>query len=211
MRLLFAATTLALALVAAPARAESPTAVEPSWFVREGMRPKVTALEINPLGVLIGRFGANAEYMAAPHHAIVVSAHYLFAFPGVADQIDGAGAEAGYRYYTRADGMFGWFLGAGLTFASYRYRHFADVVRRASDQMILDGPVDNTWQSFGAAIDAGWQMLLQEHLVLGAGVGVEYRYFVGAPGFEYVSHPRHDLVFGEGLRPRMLLAAGGAF
>jgi hypothetical protein len=205
-RSLLGIAAVAFVVTTTRARAE-----EPSWFVPEGERTKTIALEMNPLGITIGRFGANIEYMLAPHHAVIISPHYYFALPGVADQFDGPGVEAGYRYYTGANGPIGWFLGGNLSFGSYRYRHMADVAIRASDNVTLDGPVDNTWQSIGASIDAGYQILLREHLVLGGGLGVEYKYYTSDPGFEFLSHPKHDLLYGAGLRPRVLCAAGGVF
>ncbi len=201
--LVLAASTL---VSTSRARAE-----EPSWFVPEGERTKTLALEMNPLGIIIGRFGANIEYMLAPHHAVVISPHYYFAFPGVADLFDGPGIEAGYRYYTGQNGPIGWFLGGSLSFGNYHYRHMADVAIRTIDNVTLDGPVDKSWQSIGAAVDAGYQILVRDHIVLGAGLGVEYKYYTQDPSFEYLSHARHELLYGSGLRPRLLAAAGGVF
>jgi len=203
------------ALVAAPAAAE-----EPSWFVPEGERPKNIAVEGNPLAIAIGRFSATIEYMVAPHHAITLSPHYYFALPGTADLIDGPGVEAGYRWYSRTGGPFGWFVGASALFGAYRYRHTADTVYNdpacagatpPGNCVVLDGSVDNAFDSIGAAIDAGYQLVVQERILLAGGLGAQYTFFTKSPGFEFASHPRHDLFYGPGFRPRLLLAAGAAF
>jgi hypothetical protein len=42
-------------------------------------------------------------------------------------------------------------------------------------------------------------------------VGAQYTADTAQPHFEFASHPLHDLLFGAGLRPRVLLSIGAAF
>ena len=203
-----AAAVLALAglmFVAGPARAE-----DPPWFVHEGARPRTLALEINPLAFAIGRYSVNLEYLVAPHHAFELSPHVYYALPGRDDEIDGFGTELGYRYYTKRTGPEGWFLGGSIAFGQYRYKHVAAPYVTA-DNRLLDLYQDTSYASLGGTIDAGYQVLVFEHLAIGAGAGVQYTWFSDQPRYETISHAHHDLLYGAGIRPRVLFETGGAF
>jgi hypothetical protein len=207
-RLLALGLAAAAAAIASPARAEgeaSPLGKVPPWFIPEGEPMKTVAVEMNPLGVAIGLFSANLEYMLAPHHGVIVSPHYYFAIPGIDDQITGGGVELGYRYYTGLYGPEGWFLGGSVLYGSYRYQYRVPV-----DTTGLDKPDDTSYDAWGGAIDGGYQVLLYKHMVIGAGVGVMYRYFDEQPSYEVYERGLHDVLYGSGLRPRILLSFGGA-
>ena len=201
--LVFALT--AFGFYAAPARAE-----DPAWFIPEGKRPRTLALEVNPLAFVIGRYSFQLEYVFAPHHAFELSPHVYYALPGRDDEVDGIGTELGYRYYTKRDGPEGWFVGGSFAFGSYRYKHVAAPYVTA-DHRLLDLYQDTSYASLGAAIDAGYQLLLYEHLAIGAGLGLSYTVFTDHPRYETVSHAHQDFLYGSGLRPRVLLETGGAF
>ena len=192
-------------LIAGPARAE-----DPPWFIHEGTRPRALALEVNPLAFVIGRYSMNVEYLFAPHHAFELSPHVYYALPGQDDEIDGFGTEIGYRYYTKPSGFEGWFIGGSLAFGEYRYKHVAAPYVTASNRL-LDFYEDTSYASLGGAIDAGYQVLLFEHFAIGVGAGVQYLWFSDQPRYETISHGHHDLLYGSGLRPRVLLETGGAF
>ena len=176
----------------------------PAWFIPEAPRLKSFALEANPLGAAIGLFSVNIEILPVEHHAMVISPHYYDAVPGQSDTLTGGGFEAGYRYYTGRYGPQGFFAGASALFGVYRYLHRTnlDTPTNTSD--------DTSYNSYGLAIDGGYQVLLREHLVIGGGLGLEYRFFDSQPNYETDSHAHQELIYGSGLRPRFLLAIGGA-
>src|ERR1700727_2898234 len=99
-----AAVAVALGLaLEGPARADE---------LDEGVPFKSVALQGNPLGLIIGRYSADLEYLPAPHHALHLAPVGYFAIPGVADELVGGGAELGYRWYCGLYGPHGFFLGA---------------------------------------------------------------------------------------------------
>lgn len=204
---LAAAATLAALLATAPARADRavPHPPYPSWFVPEGRGLESFALELNPLALLLGIYSANLEYVGAPHHGFVVSPSYTYTNPGKDDEITGFGGEAAYRYYSGTHGPEGWFIGGGGTIAELRYIH-----RVSIDHPSFSPAVDTSYTSYGLFADAGYQLLLHEHLVLGVGAGIAYRFFSDQPQFETESHAHTDLLYGSGLRPRFLAVFGGA-
>jgi hypothetical protein len=204
--LAFSVVALLASLVPAVARADG----YPVWFVPEGEPMKTLALEANPLAIGIGRFSMTLEYMLAPHHAIEISPYVFFAVPSANTEVDAYGGEIGYRYYTGKHGPEGWFLGGSFAFGTFDYQHNAPTVNRASDGLLLDESVNTQYDSIGGAIDAGYQLLLQEHVVVGLGAGVEYRYLTLDPNFQPYDHGSQWFVYGPGFRPRLLFSMGGA-
>jgi hypothetical protein len=93
--------------------------------IDEGIPFKSVALQGNPLGLIIGRYSADLEYLPVPHHALHFSPVGYFALPGVADEITGFGAEMGYRWYSGLYGPHGFFLGASFIALSLQYIHGA--------------------------------------------------------------------------------------
>jgi hypothetical protein len=95
--------------------------------------------------MVIGTFGANFEYLRARHHAVVVSLFYHktnWTEGGI--DMNGAGIEAGYRYYTGSKGANGLFVGPSLV-----------VVKRLDliEQGRPDDPIGTL--SYGVALDVG--------------------------------------------------------
>jgi hypothetical protein len=211
LRRSLACAALAIVTIAPRARAQTDdgqggvSSKRPSWFIPEERHFDSVAIEANPLAVAIGLFSANLEVLPAPHHAVVITPQYYFAVPGVSDEITGGGVEGGYRFYTGRYGPEGLFLGGSLLFGSYRYVH-----RTAVDYPGFDVASDTSYQSFGVAAEGGYQLVVSEHIVLGAGIGVMYRYFTDEPQWETVSHSHQNLFYGSGVRPRFLLSVGGA-
>jgi hypothetical protein len=171
----------------------------------EGVPFKSVALQGNPLGVVIGRYSADLEYLPAPHHALHFSPVGYFALPGVADELVGFGAEMGYRWYSGLYGPHGFFLGASFIALSLQYSH------GALPGVPLDAPEETSFVQLGGAIDAGYQMVILGNFAVGAGVGAQYTADTAQPTFEHENHALHDLLYGWGLRPRVLLSLGAAF
>jgi hypothetical protein len=190
------ATVVAGLLVAGGVRAEELDG-EPRF--------KSVGVQGNPLDFIIGRYALDLEYLPAPHHALHATPYYMYALPGVDDQLTGFGAEVGYRYYTGAYGPHGFFAGASLLVASLEYIH-------GNPQNLPNDQADDTpYVQVGGALDVGYQLVALGNLAAGIGGGVQYTVNTQNPTFEFQSHPWHDLVYGWGLRPRALLQVGAAF
>ncbi len=170
----------------------------------EGVRFKSVAIQGNPLGAVIGRYSADLEYLLAPHHALHLTPVGYFALPGVADQYFGYGAEIGYRWYSGVDGPEGFFLGGSVLVGSFTYVH------TAQPGLPLDVSDDTTFAQVGGAIDAGYQLVFLGNFAVGAGVGLSYTVDTESPTFEAGSR-LDSLLYGAGLRPRLLLSIGAAF
>jgi hypothetical protein len=160
------------------------------------------ALTLNPLGLFVGgRLSFNAEWAPAVHHSLVVSPHFVHTTADVATSgnttasqaFTGVGGEIGYRYYTGHRGPNGIFVGPSLIAGAY-------------NAGLPSG--NQAFTNIGIAADVGVQDILFNHLVVGAGIGIEYL---------SVSHDFGDLPTGPstiastGLKPRMLLSAGYGF
>ena len=171
----------------------------------EGVAFKSVALQGNPLGMVVGRYSADLEYLPLPHHALHLSPVAYFALPGVSDELTGFGAELGYRWYSGVDGPEGFFLGGSFVALSLRYLH------GALAGVAFDSPEDTSFVQLGGAIDAGYQVVILGNFAAGAGIGAMYTADTVQPHFEYLNHPMHDLLYGSGLRPRLLLSVGAAF
>jgi len=171
----------------------------------EGVPFKSVAVQGNPLGLIIGRYSADLEYLPAPHHALHFSPVGYFALPGVSDELVGFGAEVGYRWYSGLNGAHGFFVGASFIAMSLHYLH------GALPGVPLDVPEDTSYVELGGALDAGYQVVILGNFAAGVGVGAQYTTDTTQPTFEYQNHPLHDLLYGSGLRPRVLLSLGAAF
>ncbi len=173
--------------------------------IDEGIRFKSIAVQGNPLGLAIGRYSADLEYLPEPHHAVHLTALGVYALPGVADRLTGFGGEIGYRWYSGAHGPHGVFLGASFLAAELEYQH------TSSAPPPIDASNDTQFVELGGAIDAGYQVVVLGNFAVGAGLGAQYVVDTIQPRFEFASHPWHDLLYGWGVRPRVLLSVGAAF
>jgi hypothetical protein len=160
------------------------------------------AIELNPLGLIVGgRVSLSLEWVPVTHHGLIVSPHFVHTTADIAtgpgtfqsQSFTGVGGEIGYRYYSGTRGPIGIFVGPSLIFGVY------------------NAGLPNGNQAFtdvGLAVDGGVQTILLDHLVLGAGAGLEYL---------KVSHDFGDLPMGPstiastGLKPRILASAGYGF
>jgi hypothetical protein len=170
-----------------------------------GVRFKSVAVQGNPLGIVIGRYSADLEYLPEPHHALHMTPFAYYALPGVSDQLTGFGAEIGYRWYSGPDGPQGFFLGASFIAGELEYLHTTNT------PSAFDPADDTQFVELGGAIDAGFQLIALGNFALGVGAGAQYVVDTVRPRFEFPNHPWHDFLYGWGLRPRALLSVGAAF
>jgi hypothetical protein len=160
------------------------------------------AIEFNPLGLVVGgRLSFGFEWAPVTHHVIILSPHFVHTTAetdignGVTQdqKFTGVGGEIGYRYYTGHKGMNGVFVGPSVLGGVYNGALPAG---------------SHTFVSGGLAVDVGVQEVVFNHLVLGAGIGIEYL---------KASHDFQDLPAGpwtiaqSGIKPRLLAQAGYAF
>jgi hypothetical protein len=173
--------------------------------IDEGVAFKSVSLQGNPLGLVIGRYSADLEYLPVPHHALHLTPVGYFALPGVSDELTGFGAELGYRWYSGLYGPHGFFLGASFIALSLEYLH------ATLPGVPFETPDDTSFVQLGGAIDAGYQVVMLGNFAVGAGVGAQYTADTVQPHFEYQNNSWHSLLYGWGLRPRVLLSLGAAF
>lgn len=156
-------------------------------------------------GLAIGRYGAELEYLPAPHHALRVAPSYFYALPGTDDQLTGFGAEIGYRLYGGRHGPHGLFAGLSFLVGEYEYIH------GNPNNTPLDTAVDTQYVSLGGALDVGYAAVVLGNFAIAVGGGAQLTADTITPQFEFQSHPWHSLLYGPGLRPRVLVEVGAAF
>lgn len=193
---------------AAPAAAPPPAAAAPA-----GAAEKTTAdddddkdlkrisLELNPVGIGIGRYSIQGEYMLARHHAVTLNPFFTSTSIKVNDvevgSLSGFGGELGYRFYTGDKGANGFFVGPSVLFASYS----SEAIGGASSQ---------SFTALGGAVDLGGQFIIGPGIVLGVGGGLQY-----TSNSEEINTDNLNLasaiIAGGGVRPRLLFAVGYSF
>lgn len=204
-----------LAFTAGDARADEPSS-QPAAAAATGEKPqpkddadevKHFSVELNPLGIAIGRYSLQGEYMLAKHHAVTLNPffnHTPITYTVNGKDIDGGalngfGGEAGYRFYTGSKGANGFFIGPSVLFGSY-----------TADPPGDSGGKSQSFTSIGGAVDLGGQAIIGPGIVIGAGAGVQY-----TKTSEDVNTDNVNLapaaIAGGGVRPRFLLALGFSF
>jgi hypothetical protein len=202
-----------LALTASDARADEPpaqpgaaaTAGEKAQPKEDGDDIKHFSLELNPLGVAIGRYSVQGEYMLAKHHAVTLNPffnHTPVTYTVNGNSVDGGsltgfGGEAGYRFYTGSRGANGFFIGPSLLFGSYS----ADAP---------GGGPSTSFTSVGGAVDLGGQAIIGPGIVIGAGAGLQWTSISKDLNTENLNLAP-TMIAGGGVRPRFLLAVGYSF
>lgn len=172
---------------------------------------KSIAIEANPLGVFIGHYSINVEWMPAMHHALVLNPHYDSVTAGVTatdgtsvvsydEHFSGGGAELGYRFYTGRKGPNGFFVGPSLLLAAYS----------ASNSEITGSKATN-FSRVGFAIDIGGQAVLDSGFVVGGGFGLQRTWVNGVDDYSGDLPLSAELLVGGGVRPRFLFTVGYAF
>ena len=170
-----------------------------------GVRFKPVAVQGNPFAFVVGRYGADIEYLPLPHHALHLTAFYYEAFPGTDAVFSGPGGEVGYRWYSRDDGPHGLFVGASVVAGQYEYAHTPEV------PTMFDPGSDTKFVAIGGALDAGYQLVTFGNFALGVGAGVQYVHYTIEPTFEPGASGWTSFAYGSGLRPRVLCSVGAAF
>jgi hypothetical protein len=201
-----------LAVTAGEARADDAQPAAAPGTPNEKPQPKDgdddlkhIALEVNPLGLAIGRYSISAEYLLAKHHALTLSPFYANA-PVTATingkEIDGGaltgfGGELGYRYYTGSKGANGFFVGPSALFGVY-------------SQSAPGGATSQSFSAIGGAVDIGGQAIIGPGIVIGGGFGLQY-----TKNSEELDTANLNLasavIAGGGVRPRFLLSLGYSF
>lgn len=169
------------------------------------------AISVSPLPFIVGRFGANVDVLAAPHHAIVASAFvqtypramWKIVLPSVelGEPSPLFGAEVGYRYYSSREAPSGLFVGPSFVAMPLAYPRVGEDLKASLA----------TFHAYGAALDVGAQIVTSSGFTFGGGIGVmAIAYTPPAsisppPGVEVPSYPEPHVL------PRLLLAAGWAF
>lgn len=169
---------------------------------------KPIALTINPLGLVIERYGANLEVSPVPHHAFVGSL-YAQAIPvWLVKSVVGrseinrsggtsVGGELGYRLYSGTRGADGLFIGGSFVSMPLVYPRLAADL--ASADLVR-------FNALGAALDIGAQAVTSSGVTVGGGLGIMYL------DYQLPNDVRRlPLPFEPHVLPRLLLAAGYAF
>lgn len=170
---------------------DSPPASAP----RDGFKP--LALTLNPLSMLIGRLGANIEFLPAKHHALTLNPYYSsieIEVPNAKTDLTYYGAELGYRYYSGSKGANGFFIGPAAVFTSSQ-------AKRSCNLPGCVTPPEEQYSSYGVALDLGGQYVADSGFTIGGGAGLMLlRSTGGVEGSKTVQF--------EGVVPRILLTIG---
>jgi hypothetical protein len=209
-----AAFTASLAFATSAARADAPPPAQQEkpaqrdWshaeledLANEGDYKSMT-LEVNPLGPLVGQWGAALEVVPLRHHALILSPYYFTTRTGIEPQnsFRGVGGEIGYRYYTGSAGPRGIFLGPSLLVGAY-------TAQGSATQPNAPDPPSIGFYNLGLAIDVGYQAVIDNFLI-GIGAGAQTMYVTKTfPDQEWPSSVHTN----SRIYPRMLLSFGYAF
>ena len=184
-----------------PAPAAPAAAAEKPQADDDGPELKRISLELNPLGLAVGRYSIQGEYMLARHHAVTLNPFFTSTSIKVNDvevgSLTGFGGELGYRFYTGSKGANGFFAGPSVLFASY-------------SSSPVGGGASQSFTALGGAVDIGGQFIIGPGVVLGFGGGLQY-----TKNSEDLNTANLNLasavIAGGGVRPRALLAVGYSF
>lgn len=192
----------------APANTAPAAAKEQPQQADEDADMKRFAIAANPLGIGIGRYSIQGEYMLARHHAVTLNPFFAYA-PVTADvngqevdlgSLTGFGGELGYRFYTGSKGMNGFYVGPSFIFAAYSQSAPSNVPNASSD----------SFTAIGGAVDVGGQAVIGPGVVVGGGFGLQYTANskdINTDNLNLAS----AVIAGGGVRPRFLLSLGYAF
>lgn len=200
-----------------PEQASPPRSDEPRrWFT----------ITINPLAVAAARYGGNIEFVPLRHHAFIASGYLqtfpvalirdITARPELADNTPTAfGGELGYRYYTGRSGADGFFIGPSFVMMPLAYlRLQPNALSRVATQRsvegierALEGSVEAVpYQTFGAALDIGGQLVTSSGFTIGGGIGITYLSYTLPSDAD-----RLPLDFTPHIVPRVLFSTGWSF
>lgn len=174
---------------------------------------KHLAIELNPFGLLIGRYSAQLELMPWRHSAFLINPHFdhvssdISSSDGSGNSVSytegftGFGTELGYRYYTGRTGMTGFYFGPSVLLGTYT---------ASADNVVVGNTTTSSstsFQSIGGAFDIGGQAVVGPGVVIGAGFGLQYT----AVNKSFDDLPlTASILAGGGIRPRFLFSIGYA-
>lgn len=193
-RAALAAATL-LVLLPARARAGGVDVDAPPRSDEAEPEARHFAVYLNPLSLIVDRYGASVEVMLASHHALEAGAYYVYCATNSDSNnvFSGVGGEIGYRFYLERNGPRGFYLGPSFLLAALT--------------ALPQAGASVDYLNLGGALDLGYQALLGRVLV---GIGAGAQYTVATKDF-----PQQQLAASvyanSGLRPRVSLAIGVAF
>lgn len=208
---LFAAATIAThasamepaSVTPAAPTAPSATRVAPDAPVPAVQAPKLKnlAITLNPITLgLLGRYGANVEFLPSAHHALHLNPYFMATSAesgNVKTTYSNYGAEVGYRYYTASDRPAGFFIGPTV-----QYMHVGVTTEGGS------GKGEISYTSYGAGVDLGGKVVMDNGFTLGGGFGLAYlKSSVDASA----GSDSGTLLKFEGVLPRFLFDVGYAF
>lgn len=169
------------------------------------------SLELNPLSVLIGRYGLTGEFLLMSEHALVVTPYVVHTgvdaselpvglFYNADSALTAFGGEIGYRYYPRA-GFSGPYVGVSALVGYYVWNG-VDWGGARSEIATM---------SVGGAVDVGGQVVVGPGILLGGGLGVQYTTAAekAVPITKFDSPLAASAI--RGVSPRFLLTVGYAF
>jgi hypothetical protein len=177
LAILGSVATITTARVACAQSPDAPVVTPPAVDVtiHDATPPRrLLSIELNPLSLIIGRYGATAVIVPVDHHALVLSPFYVstttnpiyvFDDQGNSTQLptqtfSGFGGEIGYRYYSGLGGPRGLFVGPSLILAGMSAK-----AQDGSTTGYLD---------LGVAADVGYEILVVDSVAISLGAGVQY-------------------------------------
>jgi hypothetical protein len=172
----------------------------------DGVQRALT-VSLNPLPIAAGRYGANVEIVAAPHHAVVASG-FLQTFPrGMIELLVPSGAEIGtapasmpggelgYRLYTSGASASGLFVGPSFVLMPIAYPRVREDLKVDVDTLL----------AYGGALDAGAQVVTSSGFTFGGGLGAMVLAYTPPRSYGGVAFAEPHVL------PRLLLMTGWSF
>lgn len=168
---------------------------------------RALTISVNPLPMIAGRYGANAEYVVAPHHAIVASG-FVQTFPrGMIEMLvpagaeigsapsSGIGGELGYRLYTSGASASGLFVGPSFVLMPIAYPRVRDDLKVDIDAL----------SAYGVALDVGAQVVTGSGFTIGGGLGAMALAYMPPRSYGGATFAEPHVL------PRLLFMAGWSF
>lgn len=154
------------------------------------------AVYVNPLSLVVDRYGGSIEVLLASHHAIEAGAYYVYSATNsdTNNVFSGVGGELGYRFYLGKNGFRGFYAGPSFLIAALE----ATPQTGASVSFV----------NLGGALDIGWEALVVDRVLVGLGVGAQYT--AATKSFPAQQIPA-SVYANDGIRPRVSVAIGVAF
>lgn len=162
---------------------------------------KNLAITLNPFTLaLLGRYGANIEYLPSAHHALHLNPYGMFTTgesdSGVKLTYSNYGAEVGYRYYTASDRPAGFFIGPT---AQYMHVGVSSETGGTKD--------DISYSAYGLGVDLGGKYVADNGFTIGGGLGLAYL----KSSVDSSANSGGSLLKFDGVLPRFLFDIGYAF